>query len=339
MKIMVRIINLFVILVVIPGCSVIDRTSGHFIQGMANRQMSPYTLTTDDLEVACATAQGMQAMVLSFTRVGVSPDRVGILMNMMAGTCAEIEAQEDGLTYIRAFENENVNEARDARIREKRHYAVASTRNHRAWQYMVSRFGEPGGTECPILDEDDLFYWLVGNLSGIQAVLTDFRSEGQVGVSRDIVPKAVRGLQCLDDEDFWGLPNAAQATLAIMMPEDNAVAADSWQKFEVATSRASQQGVRLAHAMHVVAADTVEDSEQLRFAIRQHAASLGQYPVDPKYQLLDIVATSMTYAISDRLWTEATGARTPVGSLGKFWDDDIGSEKDEIDVVDLLDDF
>jgi len=25
--------------------------------------------------------------------------------------------------------------------------------------------------------------------------------------------------------------------------------------------------------------------------------------------------------VSDRLWTEATGSRTPVGGLGTFWDD------------------
>lgn len=336
MKTRVRIVNLLIILTTMAGCSIIDRTSGHFIQGMSNRQISPYMLTTDDLEVACATSQGTQALVLSFSRVGVSPDRVGILMNMMTGTCSEMQAQEDGLTYLRAFANKNVNEARDARIREKRHYAVAATRKYRAWQYMVNRYGEPGDSLCPILDTDDLFYWMVGNLSGIQAVTADFRSEGQVGVNRDILLKAVRGLQCLHNEDFWGLPIAAQSALSIMMPDDNAVASESWQSFDAATSLASEQGVRLAHAIRVLTADTVEDKDQLRIAIRQHAESLEQYPMNPQYQLLDIVATNMTHAISDRLWTEATGARTPIGSLGKFWDDDEEYE-DQVDITDLLD--
>ena len=33
------------------------------------------------------------------------------------------------------------------------------------------------------------------------------------------------------------------------------------------------------------------------------------------------MATNMIVAISDRLWVEHTGHRTPMGQLGTFWDD------------------
>ena len=32
--------------------------------------------------------------------------------------------------------------------------------------------------------------------------------------------------------------------------------------------------------------------------------------------------------ISDRMWTQATGTRTPINSLGKFWDDKAGADID-----------
>ena len=30
--------------------------------------------------------------------------------------------------------------------------------------------------------------------------------------------------------------------------------------------------------------------------------------------------------ISDRLWTQNAGTRTPLASLGKFWDDKVGGD-------------
>ena len=53
--------------------------------------------------------------------------------------------------------------------------------------------------------------------------------------------------------------------------------------------------------------------------------------------MLDVVATQQVLAVSDRLWTEATGSRTPVGGLGTFWDD-VAPEAEALDIDDLLGD-
>jgi hypothetical protein len=53
--------------------------------------------------------------------------------------------------------------------------------------------------------------------------------------------------------------------------------------------------------------------------------------------MLDIVATKQVLAVSDRLWTEATGSRTPIGGLGTFWDDQSPAEE-ALDIDDLLGD-
>ena len=45
------------------------------------------------------------------------------------------------------------------------------------------------------------------------------------------------------------------------------------------------------------------------------------------------MATDMIVAISDRLWMENTGHRTPMGQLGTFWDD----EKEAVETMDLDD--
>lgn len=320
------------------GCSIIDKTSGLVIDIMATRTIVPYTMSTEDLDMACSTAQGLQAMVLAFTRVGNSPDRNGILMNMLAGTCAELNALEDELAYTRAFRGRNFDEARDARIRVKRHFAVASHRKYEAWKYLEKRFGEVGGDSCPILNKNDQFYWVVGIVSGIQAVAADLRAQGASSVPKDIAVKGARGLQCVDDQDFWGLPSAARAAVAVLLPDDNNAALDPWQLFEKATRYGDAQGVRLANAVQIITADSVGEADRLKAAIRDHANSLKNSPVNNDYQLLDVVASTMTYAISDRLWTEATGSRTPMNQLGVFWDDKNNSDNEDqqLDVADLL---
>lgn len=341
MKIILEIAGICFVFIILKGCSIIDKTSGFVIDGMATRNIVPYSMSTEDLEIACATAQGMQTMVLAFTRVGNSPDKNGILMNMLAGTCAELKANEDQLTYARAFRGRNYDEARDARIRVKRNYALSANRKYKSWKHLVKRYGEPGGDRCPVLNKQDQFYWVIGILSGIQAVSADMRAEGVARVPKNIAVRGVRGLQCVDDNDFWGIPSAARAAVAVILPDENNEGVDPWQIFASATHYGDAQGVRLASAVRVFTADSIGEQKRLRSAIHDHAKSINNIPASDEYKLLDVVATTMTYAVSDRLWTEATGARTPINQLGKFWDDknNEDDEDQQSDIVDLLDDL
>jgi hypothetical protein len=94
-----------------------------------------------------------------------------------------------------------------------------------------------------------------------------------------------------------------------------------------ASKFAGESGVRLAQAIEVVIADGSGNEERLRDAIRRHAQSVKTMPSNPQYRMLDIVANQQVLAVSDRLWTEATGSRTPIGGLGTFWDDASPAEK------------
>ena len=67
--------------------------------------------------------------------------------------------------------------------------------------------------------------------------------------------------------------------------------------------------------------------------IRQFALAKAQFPENQTYKILNKVATLQIQAISDRLWTEATGKRTPMGKLGTFWDD----RNEAIDTIDIGD--
>ncbi|MFT6188620.1 MAG: hypothetical protein ACJAW8_000071 [Oleispira sp.] len=324
------------LLVTLTGCSSIYRTTGWFAYDFAEDYAMPYVMKTDDTEMGCAMSESMTPMLLSFSELTWYPDRLATSMYMQAGACAEAQASEEGLTYLRAYKAQNIGEAKDARIRQKRLFSLAANRQYKAYKHLVAEFGEPG-EECPDLDEDEEFFWMLGLVSGMQAVMSDVRGQGEVGVPKDIAMKSVRGSQCIDAKRWWGVPKAMQAAVWTMMPDNAPDGVDPWQELADASELAGESGVRLAQAVEVVIADGSGNEERLRDAIRRHAQSVKTTPSNKNYRMLDIVATQQVLAVSDRLWTEATGSRTPIGGLGTFWDDASPAEE-ALDINDLLED-
>tara|TARA_B110001454_G_scaffold139163_1_gene129278 strand:+ start:2424 stop:3434 length:1011 start_codon:yes stop_codon:yes gene_type:complete len=332
----IRALLVAAILITMTGCSSIYRTTGWFAYDYSESYAMPYVMKTDDTDMGCAMSEAMTPMLLSFSELTWSPDRLATTMYMQAGACAEAKANEEGLTYLRAYKAQNIAEAKDARIRQKRLFALAANRQYKGYKHLVSEFGEPGET-CPDMDEDEEFFWMLGLVSGLQAVMSDVRGQGEVGVPKDIAMKSVRGSQCLDAKRWWGVPKAMQAAVWTMMPENAPEGVDPWQELVVASEMGGEVGVRLAQAMEVVVADGSGNQERLRDAIRRHAQSIKTTSPNKDYQMLDTVATQQILAVSDRLWTEATGSRTPIGGLGTFWDDKSPAEE-ALDIDDLLED-
>ena len=332
----IRALLVAAILITMTGCSSIYRTTGWFAYDYSESYAMPYVMKTDDTDMGCAMSEAMTPMLLSFSELTWSPDRLATTMYMQAGACAEAKANEEGLTYLRAYKAQNIAEAKDARIRQKRLFSVAAQRQYKGYKHMVSEFGEPG-EECPDMDKEEEFFWMLGLVSGLQAVMSDVRGQGEVGVPKDIAMKSVRGSQCIDAKRWWGIPKAMQAAVWTMMPDNAPEGVDPWQELKEASVMAENSGIRLAQAIEVITAAGSGDDERLRDAIRRHAESVKNTPSSKEYRMLDIVATQQVMAVSDRLWTEATGSRTPIGGLGTFWDDAAPSA-DALNIDDLLGD-
>src|SRR5690606_40769882 len=128
--------------------------------------------------------------------------------------------------------------AKDARIREKRAFAVAAQRQYQAYQHMVAEFGAPG-EQCTKLSKSEQIYWVLGNLAGMQAVMSDLRAGSVVNVPKDIAMKTVRGLQCVDNQRWWGLPQALQGGAWIMMPDNAPRGTEGGREMEPARRRAT----------------------------------------------------------------------------------------------------
>ena len=320
---------------VLQGCGMIYKTTGDILINFGRSEMLPYMMTYDDTAMGCAAGEALTPLLMSFERVGSNPDSLAVLVYVSAATCSEALALEEELRYLRAIRAGNVNEAQDARTQQKRHAALAAQRQFEAYNRMIQQYGEyDDKNQCPRLRRDfDEMVYMVGLIAGVQSLLNDGIADASVGIPRDIAAKVERGAACLENEKWWGVPRGIRGALWGILPMLAPENAEPWAELDRATQIGFRKGVRLGSALYAMSAYSQGDDQRLRKVIRDFAANSDN--LDPEYRMLDTIAAQLIEGISDRLWTENTGRRTPFDSLGTFWDDS-RSRQPQFDIDDLL---
>lgn len=304
------------------GCGIVYTPTGKVISHYASDHVVPYVKATDDPDLAtCGTGLGQNHFVASFSRVMDDPAYVMFYNNLLSGYCADSKAAEANLRYLRARRAGNVAEASDARTEEKRWHTVTAKRRQQAFQEAVSIYALPDSGECPRLrDDSDQITYLLALVTGLQAVQSDFLSGAQVGVPRNIAINAGRAAECLDNEKWWGVPRAIQATVWNFVPGTTPEGVSPWRVYEQSAELAERSGMRLALALWATGAQNQGNDEQLRLAMRA-AGAIDPASTPEEYRLIDRLATVQLRHLSDQVWTEMSGERTPMGALGRFPDD------------------
>jgi hypothetical protein len=321
------------------GCQgFFHRSTGGIMSSYTEQHMVPYMMASDDLAMSCETGVSMGSFLMSFERVTDPPERAGLVTLLAAGMCAEAEAWEAELRQLRAVWEGRASEARDARIAEQRHHALAASRFFRAHQRLEHAFG-PIGEGCPELDEEDEIFYLLGLSAGMLAVFHDRAAAGMAAVPMDIPQQVARAAACLDNDRWWGGPMALQAAVWALVPGAAPEGSDPWAALAIASETGEGHGIRLARAFQVQILEASGRDAELREAIAAHAASLATTPSDPDWKLLDTYATQMILHVSDRIWTAERGHRTPLGELGTFWEPPAQTDEDDEVFDDLFEDL
>ncbi|MEQ9545569.1 MAG: hypothetical protein RIK85_06145 [Marinobacter sp.] len=324
--------------VALSGCGVVNhmvyKTTGDVLQGFSRNHTVPYLLATDDLAMGCSMSEATAPLLMSFGRVTNEPDQIAVMLYLSAAGCADEQAREHELTGLAALGNMDGDAAEDAMIRQKRAHALAAKRYFRSWQHHNAFYGEPGNGECPDFDDDlDEFIYMAGLLSGLQALNAEIQSTSAIGVPKNVGSVVGRATSCLDNEKWWGAPMALRATIWAMIPGAMPEGENAFERLEISDRQGEQAGVRLSHVFHAIAAMNKGDNERLRDVIRGHAESIEETPSNEEWAFVDAMSTQMIVAISDRMWVENVGYRTPLGQLGTFWDD----EPEDVETMDLDD--
>ena len=312
------------------------KNSGKLLVGFIEDHAVPYVLKTDDVEIGCVMAEALTLLVPSLTQLNASPYKLSVMFDFLSGSCAEFKAWEEELRYTRAIHAKNVTEAQDARILQKRYLNLAARRQFKGYLNLELAYSKVPGSDCPKLDNwNDEFYWLVGLMDGLQAVLNDLASEGGAKVPLDISLKVGRGANCLSNEQWWGLPGAIQAAIWVSFPENKPEDAVPLDDLDQSIQVGLTQGVRIVQVIAAKIHIGLGNSERVKSIIRENVRTKSTIATNPQFLFLDEIATIQLQAISDYMWTEATGKRTPIGGLGTFWDDPQDT-LDDIDIMDIL---
>jgi len=305
--------------------------TGGVLSDYSVEHLVPHLMTGDDPDIACETGASLSALLISFRRVTDEPHKAAVASYVAAATCPESQAVEAELRQLRALKSGATHEAQDARILEKKAHHLAAIRYHKAYLSLVAAYGEPSADHCPEFDtESDKILWLLGLTGIIQAVEHDRAAGGLLGIPMDIPRKAARGINCLNNERWWGVPEAVKAAVWVGVPGSAPEGAKPWALLEASASLGDKAGVRMARAVQAKAAALVGNSELVKQSIKAFAEARSAQKADPQWLLLDELAAVQIQALSDRIWTEAEGHRTPIGELGSFGEDESDDDADDL---------
>ncbi len=305
---------------VLSGCASVFPPTGVILSQYAGEHVVPYAQATTDTQMAvCGTGLGTSHLIGSFSRVSFDPHYLMFYNAQLAAYCSEASAHDASLRYLRARNQGQIAEATDALNEEKNWHALTARRRFESYSHMVQAYEDPGQGECPFFwyDDDELAFML-GLVTGMQAVRSDMLSGAQVGVPRNLAVHAAAGANCLDNTKWWGVPDAIRATVWAYVPGTQPEDADIWETYRSAAEVAGQSGMRLALALYATGADNRGNVEELKNAIRL-AAEIGKKTAPPQAnKLVDAISMDVVQYFSDKIWTEEAGHRTPVGALGTF---------------------
>lgn len=321
--------------IMLSGCTIVYKSTGDALIGFAEDEAVPYLLESNDVAFGCSMAESFTPFLLSFSRVTTPPEKLAILLHLLSGNCAEFDAWEEELRYLRAIYHKNPQAARDARIAQQRLLTLAASRQLTGYSYLTSAISEPGA-ECPeFSSENDELYWLLGLLNGIQAIMNDIASAGSTQVPLDIAAKVGRGAACLDNEKWWGTPNAIRAAIWITIPGNQPEGIDPETILKQSIQISLQQGIYVPQVLAAQIYLGQGKIEKVKQLIRHYAKYKREASEQSAFKILNEVSFLQLQAQSDKLWTQATGARTPLGRMGSFWDDP-SEAVETIDIDELL---
>ncbi|HET8694931.1 MAG TPA: hypothetical protein VFM33_09710 [Aquabacterium sp.] len=315
------------------GCASVERAGTNLaIKKVFEERITPEVMKLGDVDMVCSFSYVNAPLITAMRSFHGEPELMETVMLSAGGVCSDAQAVTEELRYLRASREKRPDDAQDARIAQKRLLALTAQRQYTAFLRMKTRLEAKysfkyGSSKqnCPDFDRDfDEFVYLMGTISGLQAMQNDIAAQQSVGVPTDIAPLADTALTCLNNAKWWGVPEAARATVWSIIPGAGQ-GRDIKGTFEKSMTLGEAKGVRLAHVMAAMAAQSSDDIATVKEVIKRFA-NVQNFTPSKDYQLIDAIAQEQMQNISDRLWTQNAGTRTPLASLGKFWDDKVGGD-------------
>ncbi len=318
-----------------------NRMIGNQVNHYSVENVLPIVMKTDDIPMVCHANETNTPLLMSFSQFGVDVNMLLALGYSGAAACTSIEAHEKELWSMQAEKQGLIYMAQDARIAQQLLNRDTGKRQVKAYQHAAEYFKlnhkyDIGEGKCPSFKNDnEQLLLIVGATSALQALQNDVASGRLVNFDMSLPAKVGRAMTCLDNEKWWGVPQAIQAGLTIILPKNANEEAEGWKKLQDATDSGLQTGVRLSHATYASIAYMKGKEDYLRDALKRYE-SIPTPVLNVQYALLNEMATLQVRQIADLYWMKYESHRAPTENFSKFWDE---QEKPSQAVNQILDDL
>jgi len=318
-----------------------NRFIGNQLNHFSQENVLPVVMATDDIPMVCHANETNTPLLMSFTKFGVDSSLLLALGYSGSATCIDIEAHEKQIWSALAEKQGLVNMAQDARIAQQLLNRDAGKRQVLAYQNMASYFKnhynyDIGDGKCPQIksDKEELLL-LIGGTAALQALKNDVASGRLINFDMSVPAKVGRAMTCLNNDKWWGEPQAITSGLKIILPKDAAEEQQAWQDLQAATDIGLQTGVRLPHATYAAIASLKGRTDYLRDALKRFEA-LPTAILNKDYNLLNQIAELQVRQVANMYWIQNEGHRAPTENFSQFWDE---KPKPSATVNELLDEL
>lgn len=258
-----------------------------------------------DLPVACSF--GEVGVAASLTISGQRSGEALTVAWTMAGLCSELQAREAAIEARLAMARGDTAGATDGRIAASRLHAEAAERYQRAYLLALSEYG--GAEDCRLRKRADEGVYLLGLMAGQLAQVNDGEAGGTVGVPLNQIIEVGRASLCLDDEEWWAIPEATRMAGWATVPGSGPADLDPWQGLAAAAARGDALGQGIPRSLWLFSAANAGRSDLVREILAGWPAMSAELPEE--WALLDQYARHLARHEADLIWIAEAGHRAP----------------------------
>ncbi len=316
---------------VLQSCtSIKQKVTGVVVADFTEKNVLPQMYLHDDARWICEHTQSIAPLFESLLNGSTRKNNLLPLSYLTSGLCIELNAMEHKVNAIQASKIGFATKVKDERILEKRKYAKASQRYWKGYQaieraypvFYEQRANKPNSVaKCPSMTQNEELYWLIAQISGAQAIISDVASGSVYGYPTRTLAKIAENVQCIDNDAWWGAPNALSSAIWLSLPALKPSSINALEMLNESVAKGSKQGVRLAAVLKAQFHLSKGQTEDAKKTIKAAFQSRKKVAPMEKYRLFDEVAFEYLLLYSDKLWVEDTGSRTPMMKMGDFYSD------------------
>lgn len=274
------------------GCSVLYKPLASTINAYSEDIAISDFLRTNDVDMMCRSGDALGSLVDSFAQTGVSPDKVALTLYLLSAFCENERAHYLHMESLLAAQAGNGVVAQSYMALSQRSLASVSRRQYTSYELAMSAYPVTQKQPCPdFATEQDELLFMLGNLQGLEALINDGKSGGLASVPKSTANAIFANMQCVNNEAWWGTPQAVRAALTVFLPElDRELAKRSDEVLNESVALGRKLNTPLAETVALGAWVAQSKPEQIQQLLQEHYEYRRNADYNPRWMAVALIS-------------------------------------------------